>query len=47
MRKYDQYLHNESGLQNKLWQQYLDMVEILFDFRKSVGDGNWQLQREC
>ena len=45
--EYDQYLHNESGLMNKVGQQYLDMVEILFDFLfdfcKSVGDGNWNL----
>ena len=27
----------------KFWQQYLDMVEILFDFRKYVRDGNWNL----
>ena len=51
MCKYDQYLRNESGPMNKFWQQYLDMVEILFDFRKSVRDGIGisilQLQSEC
>ena len=47
MCDYDQYLRDENGPQNKFWQQYLDMVEILFDFRKSVTDGNWQLQNEC
>ena len=47
MCDYDQYLRDESGPQNRFWQQYLDMVEILFDFRKSVRDGNWQLQSEC
>ena len=44
MREYDQYLRNESGPMNKFWQQYLDIVEILFDFRKSVIDGNWNLR---
>ena len=43
MREYDQYLRSESGPTNKFWQQYLDMMEILFDFRKSVRDGNWNL----
>ena len=43
MCKYDQYLRNESGPMNKFWQQYLDMVKILFDFRKSVRNGNWNL----
>ena len=46
MWEFDQYLHDENGPQNKLWQQYLDMVEILFDFCKSVRDRNWQLQGE-
>ena len=41
--EYDQYLSNESGPMNKVGQQYLDMVEILFDLCKSVGDGNWNL----
>ena len=40
MCEYRQYLRNESGPMNKFWQQYLDMVEILFDSRKSVRDGN-------
>ena len=43
MCEYDQYLRNESGTLNKFWQQHLDMMEILFDFRKSVRDGNWNL----
>ena len=43
MREYDQYLRSESGPTNKFWQQYLDMMEILFDSRKSVRDGNWNL----
>ena len=43
MREHDQYFRNESGPINKFWQQYLDMVEILFNFRKSVRDGNWNL----
>ena len=30
--EYDQYLHNESGLMNKFWQQYLDMREICLIF---------------
>ena len=36
MCEYDQYLRNEreSGRMNKFWQQCLEMVEILFDFRK-------------
>ena len=44
MCEYEQYLRNESGPMNKFWQQYLDMVEILFDFRKFVRDGNWNLR---
>ena len=44
MRENDQYLRNESGPMNKFWQQYLDILEILFDFRKSVRDGNWNLR---
>ena len=43
MCEYDQYLRNKIGPMNKIWQQYLDMVEILFDFRKSMRDGNWSL----
>ena len=43
MREYDQFLRNESGPMNKFWQQYLDMLEILFDFRKSVRGRNWNL----
>ena len=36
MCEYDQYLRNKSGPMKKFWQQYLDMVEILFEFHKSV-----------
>ena len=43
MCEYDQYLRNGSGPVNKFWQQYIDMVEILFDLCKSVRDGNWNL----
>ena len=51
MREYDQYLHSESGPTNKFWQQYLHMMEILFDIRKSgetvIGISILQLQSEC
>ena len=43
MCEYHQYLRNESDPMNKFWKQYLHTVEILFDFRKSVRDGNWNL----
>ena len=45
MCEYDRYLRNErvSGWMNKFWQECLEMVDILFDFRKFVRDGNWNL----
>ena len=43
MCEYDQYIRNESGSMNRFSQNYLDMVEILLDFRNSLKDANWNL----
>ena len=29
------------------WQSYLDMVQILFDFNKSLRTGNWELHLQA